>query len=65
MQKVWRTAIMAGKYIPRLKEKFNSKVAKELKDEFNYKSVMQIPKLEKVVINMGVEAHHHKFLLPP
>ena len=45
---------MADKYILRMKEKYNSKVAKELKKEFNYKSVMQIPKVEKVVLNMGV-----------
>jgi len=45
---------MANVYIPRMIEKYNSKVAKELKDEFNYKSVMQIPKVLKVIINMGV-----------
>ena len=45
---------MAEKYIPRLKTKYNSKIVKELKDEFNYKSVMQIPKLEKVIVSMGV-----------
>ncbi len=45
---------MADKYIIRMKEKYNSKIAKELKEEFSYKSVMQIPKVEKVVLNMGV-----------
>lgn len=38
----------------RLKEKFIKDVAPQLMKKFNYDSVMQIPKLEKVVINMGV-----------
>lgn len=38
----------------RLKEKYVSEVAPALMQKFQYKSVMQIPKLEKVVINMGL-----------
>ena len=38
----------------RLKEKYNNVVKKELQAKYNYKSVMEIPKLEKIVINMGV-----------
>lgn len=38
----------------RLKEKYKSEVAPALMQKFQYKSVMQIPKLEKVVINMGL-----------
>lgn len=38
---------------PRLKEKFAKEVAPKLKEQFGYKSVMQIPKLDKIVINMG------------
>jgi len=38
----------------RLKEKYTSEVAPALKSEFKYSSVMQIPKLEKIVLNMGV-----------
>ena len=37
-----------------LREKYTSEVAPALMKQFNYKSVMQIPKLDKVVINMGV-----------
>ena len=37
-----------------LKEKYKNEVVPELMKKFNYKSVMQVPKLEKVVINMGV-----------
>ena len=38
----------------RLQEKYVSEVAKALHDIFQYKNVMEIPKIEKVVINMGV-----------
>lgn len=38
----------------RLKEKFNSEIAPALQQKFGYKNIMQIPRLEKVVINMGV-----------
>ena len=38
----------------RLKEKYKTQVAPQLKDKFGYKNVHQIPKLEKVVINMSV-----------
>ena len=37
----------------RLQEKYNNSVKAELVNKFNYKSSMQIPKLEKIVINMG------------
>jgi large subunit ribosomal protein L5 len=38
----------------RLKERYQNEVAPALMKKFNYKSVMQVPKVEKVVINMGV-----------
>ena len=38
----------------RLQEKYLSEAVKGLMDKFNYKNVMEIPKIEKVVINMGV-----------
>ena len=38
----------------RLQEKYNSEIKPAMKTKFNYSSVMQIPKLEKIVINMGV-----------
>ena len=38
----------------RLREQFNDVVKPELMKEFNYKSVMQVPRLEKIVVNMGV-----------
>ncbi|KIL53632.1 50S ribosomal protein L5 [Jeotgalibacillus alimentarius] len=38
----------------RLKEKFNSEITPALVKKFDYTSVMQVPKIEKIVINMGV-----------
>ncbi|NPV27004.1 MAG: 50S ribosomal protein L5 [Firmicutes bacterium] len=40
--------------MPRLKEKYQNDVAAAMMKKFGYKNIMQIPKLEKVVINMGV-----------
>ncbi len=38
----------------RLKDKYRAEVAPALKQHFNYKNVMEIPRLEKIVINMGL-----------
>jgi len=38
----------------RLKEKYEKEVVKSMMEKFNYKNVMEVPKLEKVVINMGL-----------
>jgi len=43
-------------YIPRLQVKYNSEVAPKLKEQFEYSSAMQIPRLEKICINQGVGA---------
>ncbi|NLU53638.1 MAG: 50S ribosomal protein L5 [Clostridiaceae bacterium] len=40
--------------MPRLLDKYNKEVAQALQAKFGYKSPMQIPKLVKVVLNMGV-----------
>ena len=42
------------KYVPRLKTKYQNEVRQQLQDKFQYKNVMQIPKIEKIVVNMGV-----------
>ena len=44
---------MADKKMPNLKEKYVSEVAPALMKQFSYKSVMQIPKIDKVVVNVG------------
>lgn len=41
-------------YEPRLKTKYRAEIVKNLKDNFQYKTVMQVPKLEKICINQGV-----------
>lgn len=43
-------------YTPRLKEDYNSRIKAALTEEFGYKNVMQVPKLEKIVISKGVGA---------
>ena len=40
--------------MPRLKELYHKELVPRLMKDFNYKSVMQVPKLEKIVINMGL-----------
>lgn len=40
--------------MPRLKDKFNNELSVALKEQFKYSSTMQIPRLEKIVINMGI-----------
>jgi large subunit ribosomal protein L5 len=40
--------------IPRLKERYQKELIKELIKEFKYKNVMEVPRLEKIVINMGL-----------
>ena len=44
----------AKTYVPRLKSKYREDIRTALKDKFQYKSVMQVPKLEKIAINQGV-----------
>jgi len=50
--------------LSRLKEQYNSEIKDAMVKKFGYKNVMEIPKLEKIVINMGVgEAkENHKLL---
>jgi len=43
-------------YGPRLKKEFNDRIVSSLREEFSYKSVMQVPKLKKIVISRGVGA---------
>ena len=45
---------MADKYVPRLKTKYNDEVRAKLTKQFNYTNPMMVPKIEKIVVNMGV-----------
>ena len=44
---------MADQYIPRMKVQYTSEIAPSLMKRYGYKSVMQIPKLDKIIINVG------------
>jgi large subunit ribosomal protein L5 len=43
-------------YVPRLKQEFKDRVTVSLTEEFGYKNVMQVPKLNKIVVSRGVGA---------
>ena len=38
----------------RLQEKYSKEIVPSLREKYNYKSIMQTPKLDKIVVNMGV-----------
>lgn len=51
-------------YVPRLKTIYAEQIAPELKKDFGYSSAMQIPRLVKVIVSMGVgEAKENKKIL--
>ncbi len=41
-------------YTPRMKDRYTKEIRAKLKEEFKYTNEMQIPRLEKIVLNMGV-----------
>ena len=43
-------------YVPRLKQEFQDKIKSALTEEFSYSNIMQVPKLEKIVLSRGVGA---------
>jgi large subunit ribosomal protein L5 len=46
---------MEATYVPRLKEKYQKEVVPALMAQFQYKNIMQVPKITKVVLNQGVK----------
>ena len=48
------TAEQAARTRPRLKERYQAEIAPALREEFSYANVMQIPRLAKIAVNMGV-----------
>lgn len=38
----------------RLKEKYNKEIVPSLREKYNYKSIMEVPSLDKIVVNIGV-----------
>jgi large subunit ribosomal protein L5 len=49
-----KTAAKAGPYQPRLKQKYRTEIAGQLKKDFNFTNVHQVPGLVKIVVNTGV-----------
>jgi len=45
---------MADKYLPRMRTKYDAEIVKAMQEKFNYSNSMEIPRIEKIVINMGV-----------
>ena len=48
------TEASGQKYTPRLKKVYNETIRQALKEQFKYDNEMQIPRLDKIVLNMGV-----------
>ena len=45
-----------GQFVPNYRKQYDNKIVAALKEQFNYSNVMQVPKLEKIVINQGIGA---------
>ena len=45
---------MGDQYTPRMKAKYATEIAKAMTEKFGYANVMEVPKIEKITINMGV-----------
>ena len=46
--------VIDGVYLPRLRKHYDEVVRQQLVEEFGYKNPMQVPQIEKIVLNMGV-----------
>ncbi|MFA0751552.1 MAG: hypothetical protein SLRJCFUN_001955, partial [Candidatus Fervidibacter sp.] len=53
-QEAAKTPVVGERYVPRLKRFYQERVVPELMKRFGYKNVMQVPRIQKVVINVGV-----------
>jgi large subunit ribosomal protein L5 len=45
---------MADKYTPRMKSLYDDNIVKAMIDKFGYKNAMEVPKIDKITLNMGV-----------
>jgi len=45
---------MADAYTPRMRKLYDDKIVKAMTDKFGYKNAMEVPKIEKITLNMGV-----------
>jgi large subunit ribosomal protein L5 len=56
---------MAEKYTPRLRQQYDEIIVKKLTEQFGYTNLMEVPKLDKIVLNMGIgEATADSKLVP-
>ena len=53
-EKVAKSVAKPANYTPRLKGDYEDRIVKAMTDKFGYKNRLEVPKLEKIVINMGV-----------
>ncbi len=53
-KKITKNEVSTKNVYPRLKEKYNSEIIAKLQKQFGFKNIMQVPKIEKIVINIGV-----------
>ena len=52
--KTQEAAKQDGAYVPRLRKDYDDRIVKAMTEKFGYKNAMQVPRLDKIVINMGV-----------
>lgn len=45
---------MADKYVPRMRKRYDDVIVKAMTEKFGYKNHMEVPKIEKITLNMGV-----------
>ncbi|GAA0467877.1 50S ribosomal protein L5 [Parasphingorhabdus litoris] len=45
---------MADKYLPRMRKKYDDEIVKAMQEKFNYSNAMEVPKITKITLNMGV-----------
>jgi large subunit ribosomal protein L5 len=45
---------MADKYTPRMRKRYDDEIVKAMTEKFGYKNHMEVPKIEKITLNMGV-----------
>jgi large subunit ribosomal protein L5 len=45
---------MADKYTPRMRSRYDETIVKAMTEKFGYKNLLEVPKLEKITLNMGV-----------
>jgi large subunit ribosomal protein L5 len=64
MAKQQAAAVQENAPVPRLADQYQKEIVPELMKQFGYKSIMEVPRIEKIVLNMGVgEAVNDKKIL--